>query len=40
MAWLADYWLLIVLLLACVGIHFFMHGGHGKSGDDNDKHQH
>ncbi|HEX22677.1 MAG TPA: DUF2933 domain-containing protein [Chromatiales bacterium] len=39
MAWLADYWLLIVLLLACVGMHF-LHGGHGKSGDSNDKHRH
>jgi len=31
--------LLVLLLLGCVGMHFFMHGGHGgsrKGGDDGD----
>lgn len=25
-----DNTLLVVLLLLCVGVHFFMHGGHGS----------
>lgn len=25
--------LLVLLLLGCVGMHFFMHGGHGSSHD-------
>ncbi len=40
MTWLAENWFLLLLLVGCVGVHFFMHGGHGKSGDNDDKHQH
>ncbi|WP_027256033.1 DUF2933 domain-containing protein [Leisingera aquimarina] len=29
----ASEWVLFLPLLLCVGMHFFMHGGHG-SGDD------
>lgn len=29
---LGDGMLIPLLLLACVGVHFFMHGGHGGDG--------
>ncbi len=29
---LGSSWLLWLPLLICVGMHFFMHGGHGRSG--------
>ena len=29
---LASGWLLLLPLLICVGMHFFMHGGHGGRG--------
>lgn len=29
---LGSDWLLWLPLLICVGMHFFMHGGHGKHG--------
>lgn len=28
-----------LLLLACPFIHFFMHGGHGRHGNDNREHR-
>ena len=28
-AHLVGFWPLALLLLLCVGVHFFMHGGHG-----------
>jgi len=38
---LVGNWLLLVLLAFCVGMHFFMHGGHGDHGgggsDDRDR---
>lgn len=40
MEWFTDNWFLILLLLGCIVIHFFMHGGHGKSADNDDKHRH
>ncbi len=40
MEWLADNWLILLLVLCCVGMMFFMHGGHGKTGDSDDKHKH
>jgi len=39
MAWLTDNWLILLLVLCCVAMMVFMHGGHVKSGDDEDKHQ-
>jgi len=27
-------WLLIALVAACLGMHFFMHGGHGRRPPD------
>jgi len=39
MEWLSGFWVIGLLLLVCIGMHFFMHGGHGKS-DDNDDKQH
>lgn len=30
---LGSNWLLLLLLLICVGMHFFMHGGHGSGSD-------
>lgn len=35
MTWLLNNWILLLLVL-CMGMMFFMHGGHGKS--DVDKH--
>jgi len=34
MDWLLENGLLLFLVLCCVAMMFFMHGGHGKSGDD------
>ena len=30
---LTGSWLLVVLLLLCVGMHFFIHGGHGNANE-------
>ncbi len=45
MDWLADNWFLVLLIVAFIGMHFFMHGGHGGSSGDDDtdkkrKHRH
>jgi len=32
MDWLAGNWIWVVLIAACVGMHFFGHGGHGGQG--------
>ena len=29
-----------LLLLTCVGMHFFMHSGHGNGGENEKKHDH
>ena len=34
---LASDWFLWLPLLVCVGMHFFMHGGHGGHGHGDDK---
>lgn len=34
---LGSAWLLWLPLLLCVGMHFFMHGGHGGHGSDDEK---
>mgnify|MGYP003119149557 CR=1 FL=1 len=33
----ASEWVLFLPLLLCVGMHFFMHGGHGGHGSGDDK---
>jgi len=40
MTWLTSYWLLILLVLCCVGMVVFMHGGHDKPEKKNDQHKH
>ncbi len=40
MTWFAANWLLLLLVLCCVGMVFFMRGGHGKSEKKNDQHKH
>lgn len=42
MDWLADNWVLVLLVVAFIGVHFFMHGGHGSSsgGDAGKKGKH
>lgn len=40
MVWIVDNWFLVLLLFGCVGMHFFMHGRHGKPDDSDDKHRH
>lgn len=34
---LGSNWLLWLPLLICIGMHFFMHGGHGGHGTGGDK---
>ena len=40
MTWLAENWLLLLLVLCCVGMMLFMHGGHGKSDKESEQHKH
>jgi len=37
MEWLAENGLILLLVLCCVAMMAFMHGGHGKSKNDDDK---
>ena len=32
MAWFAANWFSVLIFIAFVGMHFFMHGGHGGHG--------
>jgi hypothetical protein len=32
MDWLTGNWIWLVLIAACVGMHFFGHGGHSAGG--------
>jgi hypothetical protein len=33
----ASSWIIYLPILICVGMHFFMHGGHGGHGSGSDK---
>ena len=32
MDWFAANWIWVVVIAACIGMHFFGHGGHGGHG--------